>query len=159
VFDEHRVQCIVAAPAGLKVLLDKYQRYPALQSEFDMMIAVGDVFTKALSDAVRARICSRVTCVYGATETQTTATGPMQVLSETPGAVGFVVPNVTVEIVSDAGQVLTQGMEGLVRIKGPNVVDRYLGDGEASARVFRDGWFYPGDRGRLEAGNLLCLAG
>jgi len=159
IFDEHKVQCVVASPAGLEVLLRKYEQYPSLQSEFEMMIAVGDVFSKTLSDRVRSRICSHVTCVYGATETQTTATGPAHVLCETPGATGFVVPNVTVEIVSESGDTLPNGIEGLVRIKSPNVVDCYMGDPVASAKAFRDGWYYPGDRGRLEPGNLLCLAG
>jgi acyl-CoA synthetase (AMP-forming)/AMP-acid ligase II len=158
-FDEYGVQCVIASPAGLEVLLRKYEQYPSLQSEFEMMMAIGDVFSPALSDRVRARICSHVTCVYGATETQTTATGPAQLLRETPGAVGFVVPDVTVEIVSESGDVLPRGVEGLVRIKSPNIVDRYMGDPAATAKTFRDGYYYPGDRGRLEAGNLLCLAG
>jgi acyl-CoA synthetase (AMP-forming)/AMP-acid ligase II len=158
-FDEYKVQCVVASPAGLEVLLRNYEQYPSLQSELEMMIAIGDVLTGTLSDRVRRRICSHVTCVYGATETQTTATAPAQLLRDTPGAVGFVVPNVTIEIVSESGEVLPRGVEGLVRIKGPNVVDRYFGEPEASAKAFRDGWYYPGDRGRLESGNLLCLAG
>ena len=158
-FDEYKVQCVVASPAGLEVLLRNYEQYPSLQSEFDMIIALGDVFSKALSDRIRARICSHVTCVYGSTETQTTASGPAQVLAETPGAVGFVVPDVTVEIVSEAGDVLPRGVEGVLRIRSPNAVDHYMGDPQASAKVFRDGWYYPGDRGRLETGNLLCLAG
>src|SRR5581483_5230522 len=129
-FDEYRVQCLVASPAGLEVLLRKYEQYPALQNEFDMIIAVGDVFTKVLSERVRARICPHITCVYGATETQTTATGSAQVLAGTPGAVGFIVPNVTVEIVSESGTVLPHGTEGLVRIRGMNVIDHYIGDPE-----------------------------
>lgn len=158
-FNEYEVQCVVAAPAGLEVLLRKYEQYPSLQSNFEMVMAIGDVFSPALSDRVCARLCSHVTCVYGATETQTTATSPAQLLRETPGAAGFVVPNVTVEIVSESGEVLPDGQEGLVRVKGPNLTDRYIGDPDATARAFRDGWYYPGDRGYLQAGNLLCLAG
>jgi acyl-CoA synthetase (AMP-forming)/AMP-acid ligase II len=35
----------------------------------------------------------------------------------------------------------------------------YLDDPEASARAFRDGWFQPGDRGRLEPDGTLVFAG
>jgi acyl-CoA synthetase (AMP-forming)/AMP-acid ligase II len=32
-------------------------------------------------------------------------------------------------------------------------------DAEPGGGAFRDGWFYPGDIGRLDAGGLLCIAG
>jgi acyl-CoA synthetase (AMP-forming)/AMP-acid ligase II len=158
-FEEFKVQCVMAAPGGLEVLLRKYEQYASLQSEFEVMIVLGDVLTKSLSDRVRARISSRVVSVYGSTEAQTSASAPAQLINETPGAVGFVVPNVAVEIVTESGELLPPGIEGLIRIKSPHGVDRYVGDPVASAKTFRDGWFYPGDRGTLDAMNLLRLAG
>jgi acyl-coenzyme A synthetase/AMP-(fatty) acid ligase len=123
------------------------------------MVVLGDVFSKALSERVRARICSHVTTVYGSTENATTASAPAELIHETPDAVGFVVPGVTVEIVSDTGQALRPGTEGLVRIKSPYAVDRYMGDPAAAARTFRDGWFFPGDLGILDSHNLLRITG
>jgi acyl-coenzyme A synthetase/AMP-(fatty) acid ligase len=35
----------------------------------------------------------------------------------------------------------------------------YLGDEEASAKAFRDGWYYPGDTGKLIDGVYLVLSG
>jgi len=35
----------------------------------------------------------------------------------------------------------------------------YFRDPEESRKFFRDGWFYPGDRGRLLADGLLVLSG
>jgi acyl-coenzyme A synthetase/AMP-(fatty) acid ligase len=158
-FEEHGVQCVVASPSGLELLLRKYEQYPSLQAEFETMIVLGDVLPRSLSERVRARISSHIISDYGSTEAQTTATAPAQLIHETAGAVGYVVPNVTLEIVSDADEALPHGVEGIVRIKSPFVAKGYVGDAEASAKSFRNGWFYPGDRGILDAANLLCIAG
>jgi acyl-CoA synthetase (AMP-forming)/AMP-acid ligase II len=80
-------------------------------------------------------------------------------IQDTPGAVGYVVPDVTVEIVSETGQVLPRGSEGLIRVKSTHAVDHYIGDPEASAKTFREGCFYPGDIGSLDAQNLLRIVG
>ena len=50
-------------------------------------------------------------------------------------------------------------MQGEIRIRGGQVVTEYLDDPAATRRVFRDGWFYPGDIGRLEADRLLRVSG
>ena len=39
------------------------------------------------------------------------------------------------------------------------MADRYLGNAEASARAFKDGWFYPGDLGFIRPDGGLSLAG
>jgi acyl-CoA synthetase (AMP-forming)/AMP-acid ligase II len=68
-------------------------------------------------------------------------------------------PWVEVQVVDEAGMPLPAGETGRLRFRGPEVGDGYLGDPEASAARFRDGWFLPGDVGRLEAGRLLFLEG
>ena len=39
------------------------------------------------------------------------------------------------------------------------MVDGYVGNPEATARAFRDGWFYPGDTGSLTADGMLIIRG
>ena len=75
------------------------------------------------------------------------------------GAVGFVLPGMEVEIVDDADMPLLAGQEGVVRIRSPYGATEYLEDPDESARVFLDGWFYPGDLGRLTADNMLVITG
>jgi len=158
-FEEYKVQCLMGSPGGVEVLLRKYEQYPSLQSDIEVMIVLGDMFSKSLSDRVRARICSHVVSVYGATETQTTASAPVELIQDTPGAVGYVVPDVTVEIVSESGELLPRGAEGLIRVRSNHAVNHYIGDPVASAQTFRDGCFYPGDIGALDATNLLRIVG
>ncbi len=59
------------------------------------------------------------------------------------GAVGYVVPGVSVDIVDPSGAPLPPGREGLVRIRSSELADGYIGDPETTRLRFRDGGFYP----------------
>jgi acyl-CoA synthetase (AMP-forming)/AMP-acid ligase II len=61
--------------------------------------------------------------------------------------------------VDEAGRDLPRGETGLVRLRAPGMAQGYIDDREAEARAFRDGWFQPGDRGRVEADGTLVFAG
>jgi acyl-coenzyme A synthetase/AMP-(fatty) acid ligase len=158
-FEEYQTQCILSSPGGLEVLLKAYESYPTLQSELELVVVPGNTLPKPLANRLRARVCSNVITVYGATETTTTASAPVHMLGDTPGAVGFVAPGVEVEIVDEAGNRVASGVEGHVRIKSRYAVKGYIGDPQASAKTFRDGWFYPGDIGALDKENLLRIIG
>jgi acyl-coenzyme A synthetase/AMP-(fatty) acid ligase len=74
-----------------------------------------------------------------------------------PDAVGFVVPEVGVEIVDAAGVVLPIGSEGFVRVRTP-FSDAVAGACAPEADT-ASGWLYPGDIGRLTNNGVLCIAG
>jgi|LGOV01.1.fsa_nt_gb acyl-coenzyme A synthetase/AMP-(fatty) acid ligase len=50
-----------------------------------------------------------------------------------------------VEINDDKGNRCKPGQVGSVRVRNGYMVDGYIGNPEATARNFSDGWFYPGD--------------
>ncbi|TPX03145.1 long-chain fatty acid--CoA ligase, partial [Schumannella luteola] len=77
--------------------------------------------------------------------------------SDDPADVGHPVPGTVLEIVDDRDQPVDPGTEGWIRYRSPGMAHGYLGDPEASARAFRDGWFHPGDRGVLRADGGLTL--
>ncbi len=69
-------------------------------------------------------------------------------------SVGRPVPGFRLRIVNPAGRDLPEGLVGRVWIQGPSLMDGYLGDPEATARVLRDGWLDTGDLGFLQSGEL-----
>jgi acyl-coenzyme A synthetase/AMP-(fatty) acid ligase len=75
------------------------------------------------------------------------------------GAVGYVVPGVSVDVVSPSGTPLPPGREGLVRIRSAGLAAGYIGDPETTRLRFRDGGFYPGDIGMMTADGVLVIRG
>jgi non-ribosomal peptide synthetase component E (peptide arylation enzyme) len=70
-----------------------------------------------------------------------------------------ILPSVELEIVDSSDKRLPKGEVGAVRIRTPESVTGYLDEEEASRRVFRNGFFYPGDLGLIEPDGRLVLRG
>jgi acyl-coenzyme A synthetase/AMP-(fatty) acid ligase len=64
-----------------------------------------------------------------------------------------------VQVVDADGTVLPPDTDGILRFRRKYMVTSYLGDAAASADVFRDGWFYSGDLGHLDARGRLHVTG
>jgi acyl-[acyl-carrier-protein]-phospholipid O-acyltransferase/long-chain-fatty-acid--[acyl-carrier-protein] ligase len=76
------------------------------------------------------------------------------------GYVGQPLPGVSVRIVSsETGELLGPDVPGLVLVKGPNVMQGYLGRDELTRAAFRDGWYVTGDQGLLSEDGFLKITG
>lgn len=109
--------------------------------------------------AVLARVSPNLINYYGSTE----GGGISVLLPEHGGpaekSVGTAVSTTEIQVVSAAHAPVPAGEIGRIRYRGPCVADGFYNDPEASAESFRDGWFYPGDLGRLDDAGFLYLAG
>jgi acyl-CoA synthetase (AMP-forming)/AMP-acid ligase II len=153
----YRVDGMIVSPQGLVEYLKFYEAYPNLPCGLDFILTSGAALTRALSDRVRTRMCSGLFSTYGATETGGVAVAPAHAIAEIPGAVGYVVPGATVEIVDGGDRALPLGREGTVRIR--TAVKGYMGNPPEAQSAFRDGWFYPGDIGVLQPDGILIVLG
>jgi acyl-coenzyme A synthetase/AMP-(fatty) acid ligase len=158
-FELYRVQGLIASPGGLSGFLKFYEENSAFHCSFETIITTGSPLPKQLSERVRARLCSQMVYYYGTTETGTVSSAPAHALTEIPGAVGYVTPDVRVEIIDSDGVPLPTGSEGTLRIHSPMNVDRYLDDPALSQIAFRDGRFHTGDTGYLMKDGMLVLTG
>jgi acyl-coenzyme A synthetase/AMP-(fatty) acid ligase len=69
------------------------------------------------------------------------------------------VHDATVEVTDETGGPLPFGREGIIRIKTPYIIHGYHNDPENTAKFLKDGWFYPGDVGRMTKHGWLILSG
>jgi acyl-CoA synthetase (AMP-forming)/AMP-acid ligase II len=155
----YKVQNMLGSPRGLLNFVEAIEGRPEYQSGLEAVFGGGSIISETLSQRVRTRLCSNFTIGYGSTEATMVASMPARFAAGIAGAVGFALPGINVEIVDDHGHVLRRGEEGIVRIKSEYGADEYLEDPEESARVFLDGWFYPGDLGYFTKDNILVISG
>jgi acyl-[acyl-carrier-protein]-phospholipid O-acyltransferase/long-chain-fatty-acid--[acyl-carrier-protein] ligase len=57
----------------------------------------------------------------------------------------------------DTLQPLPPGEEGMLLVKGPNVMAGYLGRPDKTAEVIRDGWYVTGDIAKLEEDGFVLI--
>jgi acyl-CoA synthetase (AMP-forming)/AMP-acid ligase II len=158
-FELYKVQGLIASPGGLGGFLNFYDSNPDFRSGFEVIISAGSPLPNSLSERVRARMCSNLIFYYGTTETSTISSAPAHALTGVAGAVGYVAPDVSVQIVDDVGAPLPHGREGSIRVRTSVSVLGYLDDDEHAARPFHDGYFDTGDIGYLTVGRLLAITG
>ena len=74
------------------------------------------------------------------------------------GTVGLPMPGTAIKTTDpDTGNDLPPGTEGVIAVKGPQVMVGYLNRPEATAAVIRDGWYSTGDLGLLDADGFLKI--
>jgi len=145
---------IGGSPAFFAGLVATGKKYP--DHETREIISVGARLEGALVEKIRDALAAKIINGYGSTEVGIVASHEQTGEMDDSSYVGQLYPGTQVEICSAADDVLPFGEEGKIRVKTPVMVDSY---GQAhSEGAFKDGWFYPGDIGRLtEDGGLFVV--
>jgi acyl-[acyl-carrier-protein]-phospholipid O-acyltransferase/long-chain-fatty-acid--[acyl-carrier-protein] ligase len=75
-----------------------------------------------------------------------------------PGTVGHPLPGVAVRVVDpDSFQPLSPEEEGLLLVKGPNVMRGYFNDEKKTAEVMHEGWYITGDIAKLDDDGFVTI--
>ena len=75
-----------------------------------------------------------------------------------PGTIGQPLPGVSVRIVDpETWEPRPAGEEGMLLVRGANVMKGYMGQPEKTAEVMRDGWYVTGDIARLDEDGFLTI--
>lgn len=76
------------------------------------------------------------------------------------GTVGHPIPGVALRIVDpDTNEPLAAGAEGMIQVKGPNLMPGYLNRPDLTAKAIQDGWYTTGDMGRIDDDGFLTITG
>lgn len=84
--------------------------------------------------------------------------GPEHQKGFSSGTVGHPLPGVTVKVVDlNTGETLPPGWEGLLLVKGPNLMRGYLHQPEKTAEAIREGWYHTGDLASIDEDGFIRI--
>lgn len=157
---EHGVTTTASAPHAIPLLAEAYERAGIRSIPLKVLASGGTTVPQVLieqGEAIGVRPCR----IYGMTELPTVtmpcpADTPRQRL-ETDGRLA---PGVECEAVDpDTRRPLPDGVEGELRVRGPERMLGYLDPEQTDAQVDADGWFYTGDLGVVDDEACVTVTG
>jgi acyl-[acyl-carrier-protein]-phospholipid O-acyltransferase/long-chain-fatty-acid--[acyl-carrier-protein] ligase len=156
------VTVLLATPTFLRIYLRRCS--PAQFGSLRIVLTGAEKLPERLSLAFEDYFGIRPLEGYGATECSPViagstldfrASGIFQPGSRR-GFVGQPLPGIAVRIVDpETFERLPAGEQGMIIVKGPNVMKGYLGRDDLTAQFIRDGWYITGDIGLMDEDGFL----
>jgi acyl-coenzyme A synthetase/AMP-(fatty) acid ligase len=131
---------------------------PALPLDFMLSVSGGFVSRKS-AEQLLSRVTKCVRNVYGSTETNAYV---LTAMVSDLDALHWLSPSAyrAVEIVDDAGNPCADDVAGQLRVRQTGLdCTEYLDDPQTSERVFRSGYYYPGDMAVRRADGCIRILG
>jgi acyl-CoA synthetase (AMP-forming)/AMP-acid ligase II len=158
--EQHRATAVFAAPPIVLALakhplVDRYDL-----SSLEKVVSGSAPLSAQLQTACAERLGRFVGQAYGLTETGLIITAsPHDGRPARPGSAGMLVPNTEARVVDPAtGADAPPGEVGELWVRGPQLMNGYLGNPEATAAVLdAEGWLRTGDLVRFDANGWLFV--
>ena len=164
---DHRLTFLLATPTFLQLYLRGCA--PADFGSLRVVMTGAEKLPDRLAAAFEEHFGIRPLEGYGCTEcapavavnTHDFRSAGFRQIGAKRGKIGHPLPGVSVRIVSPenpwSGENLPLGQPGLMLVRGPNVMQGYLGKPEKTAEVLRDGWYVTGDVAALDEDGFLQI--
>ncbi len=159
---QRRVNRTLLVPAVIRMTVEHLEAaedtLPSLET---LIFGASPMPEELIERAGRVMPAADLIHVYGLTETSGMITwlppeqiaGGQRLLS-----CGRALPSGEIAVVDDAGRRLPAGSVGEVVYRGPQAMQGYWRNPEATAEAVRDGWFHTGDAGYLDEEGYLFLS-
>jgi acyl-[acyl-carrier-protein]-phospholipid O-acyltransferase/long-chain-fatty-acid--[acyl-carrier-protein] ligase len=163
---EEQVTIIAGTPTTLRNYLKRCTAEDLKSVE--VVVCGAERLPPELADAFEAKFSLRPIEGYGTTELS-----PIAAVNVPPrrapadgglgckeGTVGRPLPGVEAKVTNvDTGAMLPANLPGLLWIRGPNVMQGYLGRPDLNAQVLRDGWYSTGDMAQIDDDGFIRITG
>ncbi len=161
---QHRSTLLLTTPTFLAT----YMRRASSEdfSSLRLVVTGAEKLKAQLADAFAEKYALRPLEGYGATELAPLITLSLPDIKRDDihqpgnkiGSVGRPIPGVLLRMVDPVShEPLAQGEEGLILVKGPNLMNGYLNDSARTAAAIIDGWYVTGDIGRVDRDGFLFI--
>lgn len=156
---DHGITTLFLVPTLLRRLLDLPSSEGSMFPSLRLLISSGSLLYPEERARILSDLCPNFVNIYSSTEG-----GAISILlPETPdahvGSVGRAAYGTEFEVVDEADKPVGSGEVGLIRHLSPWLPDGFHRNPEETAKSFRDGWYYPGDLGRIDEAGYLYVVG
>jgi acyl-[acyl-carrier-protein]-phospholipid O-acyltransferase/long-chain-fatty-acid--[acyl-carrier-protein] ligase len=164
--EQHGMTILLATPTFLKMYLKRCT--PEQFSRLDLVVVGAEKLPQDLARQFEEKFGVFPMEGYGTTELSPVVScnipphrsGSPTQIGHKPGTVGRPIPGVSARVVDpDTWENLGADAEGLLLIKGPNVMKGYLHQPEKTAAVIRDGWYVTGDMAKIDPDGFIHITG
>jgi long-chain acyl-CoA synthetase len=156
---DHQPTAFMAIPSMYAALLHAKSAKPEHFKSMRFLISGGEPLPDAVYQGYVERFDVALCEGFGMTETSP-VTHLCRPHEERRGSVGMPVDGVEQRIVDDQGNVLGPDLDGELQLRGPNIMQGYYKDPEATALAIIDGgWLRTGDMARVDADGFTSITG
>lgn len=168
--EKYKATILMATPTFLR----SYMKRCSVEEmrSLNLVIVAAEKLPDDLRDAFREKYGIEPSEGYGTTELSPiasvnipasrlgTGTENSGQTSTKHGTVGRVIPGSVAAVFDlDTNDRLGTNQEGMLKIKGPNVMLGYLNHPEKTAELIQDGWYTTGDRGMIDDDGFIRITG
>ena len=164
--EAHQATILLSTPTFLRNYLRRVT--PDQFKSINLVVAGAEKLPAAVSDKFEEKFGVRPVEGYGCTELSPLVSVNVpksrnentDQLTLREGTVGRPIPGVAAKITHlESGEELGLDEEGMLHIKGPNVMKGYLNAPDKTAEVLQDGWYRTGDVGYLDKDGFIWITG
>lgn len=159
--ERERATRAALVPTMCALILDLPQLLAAAARSLRLIVTGGGIMPFDLKQRLIERLPGVGICdSYGQTEStgSVACLRPVDALRK-PGSIGRAFLLNEIRLVDDADAEVAAGEVGEIVVRGPTVMNRYIGEPEATARALRGGWLHTGDLARQDEEGFLYVAG
>ncbi len=154
-----RISHVTMLPSQWADLLANHPHEDFDLSSLKVILLGAEPIGSALLGKIRKRLPQvGLYAFYGQTEIPYICTGSLSENPKTPEGVGHPRAGVAVKILDPQGNRVV-GAVGDLAVTGPARMVEYLGLPEKNAEALKDGWFFSGDLGMIDAGGRVHVLG
>jgi acyl-[acyl-carrier-protein]-phospholipid O-acyltransferase/long-chain-fatty-acid--[acyl-carrier-protein] ligase len=168
--EEEKCTFLLATPTFLLMYIRKIK--PEQFASLRLLVTGAEKLKPRISEAFKKRFGVEPFEGYGTTELSPVVSlnmfdvnmgnqtlGDVVQQANKPGTIGRPIPGVVAKIIDpdDPSRDLGYDHEGLLLVKGPNVMRGYLGQPGKTAEVLRDGWYSTGDIARIDHEGFITI--
>ena len=163
---DHSVSILMATPTFLRGYLRRIE--PEQFHALDMVVVGAEKMPLDLAEQFKERFGVMPSEGYGTTELSPVVaisipdhrSRDVTQIGTKLGSIGRCIPGVAGKIVDpDSGEDRGIDEDGLLCIKGPNVMLGYLNEPEKTAELIKDGWYNTGDIAKIDRDGFIWITG